>query len=54
MYERYWIQMLRWLSRGKLNRQARTELSVEPRQSRLGEPIQFNGQARYRSGCSHW
>lgn len=41
MYERYWIQMLRWLSRGKLNRQTQTELTVEPRQSRLGEPIQM-------------
>ncbi len=42
MYERYWIQMLRWLSRGKLNRQAQTELAVEPRQSTVGQPIQFS------------
>lgn len=40
MHERYWIQMLRWLSRGKLNRQAQTELIIEPRQSQLGDPIQ--------------
>lgn len=41
-YERYWIQMLRWLSRGKLNRQDQSELSVEPRRGRLGEPVQFS------------
>ena len=41
MYERYWIQMLRWLSRGKLNRQEQTELLVEPRQSQVGDPVQF-------------
>lgn len=41
MHERYWIQMLRWLSRGKLNRQTQTELIVEPRQSQVGEPIQI-------------
>ncbi len=41
MYERYWIQMLRWLSRGKLNRQSQTELIVEPRQSQVGQPIQL-------------
>ncbi len=39
MYDRYWIQMLRWLSRGKLNRHSQTELIVEPRQSQVGEPI---------------
>jgi hypothetical protein len=42
IYERYWIQMLRWLSRGKLNRQDQTELAVEPRRAQLGEPIQFS------------
>lgn len=41
-YQRYWIQMLRWLARGKLNRQNQSELVVEPRQARLGEPIQFH------------
>ena len=44
MYERYWIQMLRWLSRGKLNRQEQTELMVEPRQSQVGEPIQLTAR----------
>ncbi|MGN6136150.1 MAG: VWA domain-containing protein [Aureliella sp.] len=42
IYDRYWIQMLRWLARGKLNRQDQSELAVEPRQSRLGQPIQFS------------
>ncbi|MCC6511607.1 MAG: VWA domain-containing protein [Pirellulaceae bacterium] len=41
MYERYWIQMLRWLSRGKLNRQDQSELAVEPRRAQLGEAVQF-------------
>jgi hypothetical protein len=41
-YERYWIQMLRWLSRGKLNRQDQSELAVEPRRGKLGEPVQFS------------
>lgn len=41
-YERYWIQMLRWLSRGKLNRQDQSELAVEPRRAKLGEAIQFS------------
>ncbi len=42
MHERYWIQMLRWLSRGKLNAQDQTELAVEPRRAQTGEPIQFS------------
>lgn len=42
IYERYWIQMLRWLSRGKLNRQNQSELAIEPRRAQLGEPIQFS------------
>ncbi|MGN6547962.1 MAG: VWA domain-containing protein, partial [Aureliella sp.] len=41
-YERYWFQMLRWLSRGKLNRQDQSELAVEPRRAKLGEAIQFS------------
>ncbi len=40
-HERYWNQMLRWLARGKLNRQQQSELTVEPRRARLGEPLQF-------------
>lgn len=42
IYQRYWIQMLRWLSRGKLNRQDQSELLVEPRQSKVGQPILFS------------
>lgn len=45
-YERYWIQMLRWLSRGKLNRQDQSELAVEPRRAQLGEAVQFSVRLR--------
>lgn len=41
-YDRYWIQMLRWLARGKLNAQTQSELSVEPRRVRAGQPLQFS------------
>lgn len=41
-YQRYWGQLLRWLSRGKLNSGAqRIDLSIEPQQSKLGEPVRF-------------
>lgn len=41
-YQRYWGQMLRWLSRGKLNRSSeQSVLSVEPKQSRLGHPLRI-------------
>ncbi len=49
-YQRYWGQMLRWLSRGKLNNQGEElELVVEPKQANVGQPIRFqvtlNGEA---------
>ncbi|MEZ6135988.1 MAG: vWA domain-containing protein [Pirellulaceae bacterium] len=41
-YERYWGQMLRWLSRGKLKEASGVPvLLVEPKQSKLGQPIEF-------------
>ncbi|QDV28083.1 VWA domain-containing protein [Aureliella helgolandensis] len=42
VHQRYWGQMLRWLSRGKLRRDGTdAELLVEPTQARLGQPIRF-------------
>lgn len=41
-YQRYWGQMLRWLSRGKLSGTAApAELLVEPKQTAVGQPIRF-------------
>lgn len=41
-YQRYWGQMLRWLSRGKLSGAAApVELLVEPKQTTVGQPVRF-------------
>ncbi|MCA9191470.1 MAG: hypothetical protein KDB03_06905 [Planctomycetales bacterium] len=41
-YERYWGQMLRWLARGRLNSvDQRAAINIEPRQSRVGQPVNF-------------
>ena len=41
-YQRYWGQMLRWLSRGKLTAsEGQMELQVEPPQSDVGQAIRF-------------
>jgi hypothetical protein len=41
-YQRYWGQLLRWLSRGKLSGQGeRLELLIEPKQASVGQPIRF-------------
>ncbi len=41
-YQRYWGQMLRWLSRGRLSGQVDgLELMVDPKQANLGQPIRF-------------
>ncbi len=41
-YQRYWGQMLRWLSRGKLSSStAQVELLVEPKQTTVGQPVRF-------------
>lgn len=41
-YQRYWGQMLRWLSRGKLQGNGdNVELIVDPKQANLGQPIRF-------------
>lgn len=41
-HQRYWGQMLRWLSRGRLRQtSASSEMSIEPRQAKLGQPIRF-------------
>ena len=41
-YQRYWGQMLRWLSRGKLSGTAApVELLVEPKQTTIGQPVRF-------------
>ncbi len=42
VYQRYWGQMLRWLSRGKLSRRSEiSEVSVDPKQARLGQPVRL-------------
>lgn len=42
-YQRYWGQMLRWLSRGKLSGTAApVELLVEPKQANVGQPVRFH------------
>ncbi len=41
-YQRYWGQMLRWLSRGKLSGSGgKLELTVEPKQSAFGQSVRF-------------
>ncbi len=41
-YQRYWGQMLRWLSRGKLARGTeKSTLLVDPKQAQLGRPIRL-------------
>lgn len=46
-YQRYWIQMIRWLSRGRLAQQDdRSQLIVEPRRTNLGEPVRFTARLR--------
>lgn len=40
-HQRFWGQMLRWVSRGKLNSLNDTELTVEPKQPQEGKPIRF-------------
>ncbi|HBE66869.1 MAG TPA: hypothetical protein DDW52_01840 [Planctomycetaceae bacterium] len=39
LYERYWTQMLRWLTRGRL-RDPNIELTLRPNQARFGTPVQ--------------
>jgi hypothetical protein len=41
-YQRYWGQMIRWLSRGKLKAaNDSAELTVDPKQAKLGQPVRF-------------
>jgi hypothetical protein len=41
-YQRYWGQLLRWLSRGKLSGQGeQLELLVDPKQASVGQPVRF-------------
>jgi hypothetical protein len=55
-YQRYWGQMLRWLSRGKLSAGVeQPELLVDPRQVRYGQPVRFQvtlGRAEPSAGDS--
>ncbi|MFO1065094.1 MAG: hypothetical protein U0892_14610 [Pirellulales bacterium] len=44
VYQRYWMQMLRWLSRGKLNQRDVSELIVEPRRALIGSPLLFSAK----------
>lgn len=45
IHQKYWGQMLRWLSRGKLIKNSKiSELTVEPRQSKIGQPIRFEAR----------
>lgn len=44
-HQRYWEQMLRWLSRGRLSGDGQqSRLIVEPRRSKLSQPIRFELQ----------
>jgi hypothetical protein len=44
-HQRYWEQMLRWLSRGRLSGDGQqSRLVVEPRRSKLSQPIRFELQ----------
>ncbi len=40
-HQRYWIQMLRWLSRGRLSQSGESTLATEPRRVNLGEPLRL-------------
>ncbi len=41
-HQRYWGQLLRWLSRGKLSSDAApVELLIEPKQTAVGQPVRF-------------
>lgn len=44
-HQRYWEQMLRWLSRGRLSGDGeQSRLIIEPRRSKLSQPIRFELQ----------
>ena len=44
-HQRYWEQMLRWLSRGRLSGDGeQSRLVIEPRRSKLSQPIRFELQ----------
>lgn len=44
-HQRYWEQMLRWLSRGRLGGDGQqSRLIVEPRRSKLSQPVRFELQ----------
>jgi uncharacterized membrane protein len=55
-HQRYWEQMLRWLCRGRLSGGAKeSQLSIEPRRSKFGQPIRFelNLRGESNSAASH-
>ena len=44
-HQRYWEQMLRWLSRGRLSGDGeQSQLVIEPRRAKLSQPIRFELQ----------
>ena len=44
-HQRYWEQMLRWLSRGRLSGDGKqTQLTIEPRRAKWSQPIRFELQ----------
>ncbi len=44
-HQRYWEQMLRWLSRGRLSGDgAQSRLVIEPRRAKLSQPVRFELQ----------
>ena len=44
-HQRYWEQMLRWLSRGRLSGDGQqSRLVIEPRRSKLSQPVRFELQ----------
>lgn len=40
-HQQFWGQLLRWISRGKLNSLDESELTVEPKHAQLGSPVRF-------------
>jgi hypothetical protein len=53
-YQRYWGQLLRWLSRGKLSGGAEeSELVVDPKQPKLGQDVRFRVRLGATSDLEH-
>ena len=45
-HQRYWIQMLRWLSRGRFSQNDKSTIVAEPRRVNLGNPVRIVARLR--------